>query len=131
MKKLFVLALFMVTVFACAQTQTIVGSTITVTWDAPALGTIPVAQISYEVVVQPYPSGTQTLVGTIATLEQVVTFSVEGQYKLGIRTKRTVPGTPVTVLYSDYSWSDLEGTPTPWYAAYYTLPPKVVRVRIK
>jgi hypothetical protein len=128
MKKLFVLALFMVTVFACAQTQTIVGSTITVTWDAPALGTIPVAQISYEVVVQPYPSGTHTLVGTIATLEETVTFATEGQYKIGVRTKRTVSG---TVLYSEYSWSDLEGTPTPWYAAYYALPPKVIRVRIK
>jgi hypothetical protein len=123
-----ILVLILVALLACAQTQTIVGSTITVTWDAPALGTIPVAQISYEVVLQPYPSGTQTLVGTITTLEEPVTFAVEGQYKIGVRTKRTVAG---TILYSDYSWSDVEGSPTPWYAAYYALPPKVVRVRIK
>jgi len=131
MRKLLIFVLLLAALSACAQTQTIVGSTITVAWDAPALGTIPVAQIAYEVVMQPYPSGTQVILDTIATLEEIVTFAAEGQYKLGVRTKRTVPGTPVTILYSGYSWSDLEGTPTPWYAAYYALPPKVVRVRIK
>jgi hypothetical protein len=131
MKRLFVILLMFVALAACGQTQTIVGSTIIVVWDAPAFGTIPVEQINYEVVVQPYPSGTQTIVGTIPTLEQVVTFTVEGPYKLGVRTKRTIPGTPIIVLYSDYSWSDLEGSPAPWYAVYYALPPKVIRVRIK
>jgi hypothetical protein len=124
-----VVLLVLVALMACAQTKTIVGSTITVTWDAPALGTIPVAQISYEVVLQPYPTGTQVLLANVATLEEPVTFSAEGPYKVGVRTKRTVPDG--TVLYSAYSWSDVEGSPAPWYAAYYASPAKVLRVRIK
>lgn len=125
--------LVLLTVLVClnagCQTKTIVGSTITVQWDAPALGTIPVAQISYELVLQPYPAGTQVLLATVGTLEEPVTFSVEGNYKIGIRTKRTTPDG--TLLYSAYSWSDVEGSPAPWYAAYYATPPKVLRVRIK
>ncbi len=119
----------MVAASLSCQTKTIVGPTITVAWDAPSLGTIPVAQISYEVVLQPYPTGTQVLVATVATLEEPITFTVEGPYKIGVRTKRTVPDG--TILYSAYSWSDVEGTPAPWYAAYYASPAKVLRVRIK
>jgi hypothetical protein len=110
------------------QTKTIVGSTITVTWDAPALGTIPPAEIAYEVFSQPRPSGTVVLVGTVSIVEQVITFTVEGPYRIGVRTKRTAPD--ATVLYSDYFWSDVDGT-TPWYAVYYASPAKVQRVRIK
>ena len=124
-----VLLTILVTLAAQCQTKTIVGSTITVMWDAPALGTIPVSEIGYEVVLQPYPSGTAVLVGTVTAVEQAITFSAEGNYKLGIRTKRTTPDS--TILYSAYSWSDLEGSPAPWYAAYYATPPKVLRVRIK
>jgi hypothetical protein len=125
----FVLLATLVAVSISCQTKTIVGSTITVAWDAPALGTIPVAQISYEVVLQPYPTGTQVLLATVATLEEPITFTAEGPYKIGVRTKRTVPDG--TILYSAYSWSDVEGSPAPWYAAYYASPAKVLRVRIK
>jgi hypothetical protein len=123
-----VLALALLTLSACAQTKMVVGNTITVTWDAPALGTIPPAEISYEVVVQPRPSGTVTLVGTATMIEQVVAFTVEGPYRIGVRTKRTTPD--ATILYSAYFWADVDGT-TPWYAVYYATPPKVERVRIK
>ena len=111
------------------QTKTIVGSTITVTWDAPSLGTIPAAEMSYEVWMQPYPSGTSVLVGTVTAIEQAITFSAEGPYRIGVRSKRTtVDG---TVLYSDYLWSDAGGAPQPWYAAYWKSPARVERVRIK
>jgi hypothetical protein len=130
MKRFLLVALLVLTALSVScQTKTIVGSTITVAWDAPALGTIPVAQISYELVLQPYPTGTQVLLATVATLEEPITFTAEGPYKVGVRTKRTVPDG--TILYSAYSWSDVEGTPAPWYAAYYASPPKVLRVRIK
>lgn len=130
MKRFLLVALLALVALAIGcQTKTIVGSTITVAWDAPALGTIPVAQISYELVMQPYPTGTQVLLATVTDLEEPITFSAEGAYKIGVRTKRTVPDG--TVLYSAYSWGDVEGTPAPWYAAFYASPAKVLRVRIK
>jgi hypothetical protein len=130
MKRLLAIAILaMVVLLSCeAQTKIIVGSTITVTWDAPALGTIPVSEVSYEVVVQPRPSGTLVLVGTTTALEQVVIFSTEGPYKIGVRTKRITAD--ATVLYSGYFWGDVDGTET-WYVVYYAAPPKVIRVRIK
>lgn len=132
MKRLLTIAILTLAVLlSCdAQTKTIVGSTITVAWDAPALGAIPAAEISYEVALQPYPSGTQTMVGTISALEEPVTFSAEGQYKIGVRVKRTVAVTG-DILYSAWAWSDLEKSPSPWYAAYFASPPKVLKVRIK
>jgi len=130
MKRFLLVALLALVALAIGcQTKTIVGSTITVAWDAPALGTIPVAQISYELVMQPYPTGAQVLLATVTDLEEPITFSAEGAYKIGVRTKRTVPDG--TVLYSAYSWGDVEGTPAPWYAAFYASPAKVLRVRIK
>jgi hypothetical protein len=128
--KYIIAILLLVAVFAGCQTKTIVGSTITVQWDAPALGTIPPAEMSYEVWLQPYPTGTAVLMATVATLEQPITFSAEGAYKIGVRSKRTV-ASDSTVLYSTYLWSDVAGTPQPWYAAYYVTPAHVDRVRIK
>ena len=128
--KRFLLAALMVLVAlgACSQTKMIVGSTITVTWDAPALGTIPPAEIAYEVFAQPRPSGTVVLVGTVTAVEQVISFTVEGPYRIGVRTKRTTPD--ATVLYSAYFWADVDGS-TPWYVVYYKSPDRVDRVRIK
>ncbi len=128
MRRLMILGLLLVALVGCGQTKTIVGSTITVTWDAPTLGAIPPAEIAYEVVLQPRPSGTVTLVGTATMIEQVVAFTVEGPYRIGVRTKRTTPD--ATVLYSAYFWNDVDGT-SPWYAVYYAVPARVERVRIK
>jgi hypothetical protein len=130
MKKLFIIIFLLLTLIACAQTKTIIGPTVTVAWDAPALGTIPAAEVSYEVWVQPYPSGAAILVATLAAVEQAVTFSVEGAYRIGVRTKRIV-ATDGTILYSAYSWGDVEGSPAPWYVAYYATPPRVLKVRLK
>lgn len=129
MKKVLILALLLVALVGCAQTKVLVGKTITLAWDAPALGGIPLSEVSYEVYLQPYPTGTSTLVGTVTALEQVVTFAVEGRYKIGVRTKRTTADG--TLLYSSYSWSDVDGTPSPWYVVYYENPARVERVRIK
>ncbi len=129
MKRMSIITVLILLAFAIGcQTRTIVGSTIVIEWDAPDLGTVPASEITYEIVYSPYPSGTMVVVATIITLEQPITFAVEGKYKVGIRTRRDVDG---EVFYSEYSWSDVEGAPTPWYAAYYLMPPKVQRIRIK
>jgi len=127
MKYVVALLLFVASLAGC-QVRTIVGSTIIVEWDAPDLGAIPPAEITYEVYMEPYPGGAAVLIGTVATLEQPITFTVEGKYKIGVRTRRDVDG---ETLYSEYAWSDVEGSPVPWYAAYYLMPPKVQRVRIR
>lgn len=125
-----VLVLVLVALTACAQTKTVVGNSITVTWDAPALGDIPPAQISYEVMTEVYPSGAQVLVGTATSVEQSITFTVDGStFKIGVRTKRTTA--TGEVLYSDWLWSDVAGTPQPWYVVYFKSPDRVLRVRIK
>ena len=130
MKKIaLILLLCLVALGACGQTKVVVGKNITVVWDAPVLGGIPVAEIAYEVVVEPYPTGVAVLVATIATLEQLITFAVEGPYRIGVRVKRTVADG--TVLFSEYLWGDIEGSPQPWYVVYYATPPRVQRVRIK
>jgi len=131
MKQIFlVMLLALVAMSVSCQAKIIVGSTMTVEWDAVDQGTIPASEVTYEVWVQPFPSGTPSLVATVATLEQPVTFSVEGAYRVGVRTKRTVEADG-TVLYSEYLWSDIEGSPQPFYVVYYTLPSRIMRIRIK
>jgi len=132
MKRIAVAAMLIVCMAAAisCQTKTIVGATMIVQWDAPALGIIPAVEVGYEVWLQPYPSGTSVLVATIVTFEQVVTFTLEGAYKIGVRMKRTVVADG-TVIYSPYNWSDIDGSPSPWYVVFYLSPPKVLRVRIK
>ena len=117
-----------ITVCVGCQTRIIVGSSMTLAWDAPDLGDIPAEQISYEVVLAPYPTGDLALVATVATLEQAVTFASEGKYRLGVRARRDVDG---EVLYSDYLWGDVEGSPQPWYVVYYRLPPRILQLRVK
>jgi hypothetical protein len=130
MKRLILMwALILVALSACAQVKTYTGSTVTVAWDAPDLGAIPPSEISYEVVIAAYPSGDVVPMATIVTLEQPITFSAEGAYRIGVRAVRTLPDGDK--LHSDYSWSDLEGVPQPWYTAYYAAPARVLRVRIK
>lgn len=120
-----------VAVFAGCQTPTTVGRTLTIQWDAPALGSIPPSQINYIVSIAPYPSGASSAVGSSTMTEYTITFAAEGAYKIGVVTVRTIPGTPPLVLYSPYSWSDADGSPAPWYAVYYTVPDRVQRVRVK
>lgn len=131
MKKWMAVVLMVLVAMAVScQTKIIVGSTLTVEWDAVGQGTIPASEISYEVVYTPYPSGAVVLVATVATLEAPITFTVEGAYRIGVRTKRTVAADG-TVLYSEYLWGDIEGSPQPFYVVYYTLPARIERVRIR
>jgi hypothetical protein len=113
------------------QTPTQVGKTLTIQWDAPSLGSIPPAQVSYIVSIAPYPTGASSYVGTTTATEYMITFAAEGAYKIGVVTVRTIPGSPPIILYSAYSWSDAEGAPAPWYAVYYTAPDRVQKVRVK
>lgn len=115
---------------ACQTTKIVVGSSIVVEWDAPVLGMIPPSEVSYEVGFQPYPSGAFILVATITTFEQTITFTTEGAYKIGVRTVRTV-ATDGAILTSAWTWSDVDGVPTPWYVVYYATPGSVIRIRIK
>ena len=129
MKRLMIAGLLVLVAMSLScQVRTIVGSTAIISWDEPDLEGTPASQISYEVFMGPYPSGAMVLIGTVATLEQPITFTVEGRYKIGVRTRRDVDG---ETFYSEYAWSDVEGSPVPWYAAYYLLPPKVQRIRIR
>jgi hypothetical protein len=129
MKRLIVVvALLVAAALAGCQTLTVVGSTIVVEWDKPDLGSIPETEVSYEVYLAPYPGGLGTLLATVTSLEQPISFTAEGKYRIGVRTKRTFTGGEV---FSPIAWSDVEGAPAPWYAAYYAAPPKVQRVRIQ
>ena len=128
-RRMLIIVLALVSIAACAQTKTVVGNSITVAWDAPPLGAIPPAEISYEVVLQPYPTGTAVLVATTAALTQAVTFATEGSYRVAVRAKRTTPGGDI--VYSPYLLSDVGGTPTPWYIVSYASPGGPLRIRIQ
>lgn len=125
MRKLFCLvALMFVGMLASCQTMVVIGDAITLQWDPSVL-----TGISYEVVMESYPaSGLIQVIATTTALEQLVVFSTEGRFHLGVRAIRTVDG---VTLYSDYSWSDVEGAPQPWYVAYYQAPQRIERIRIK
>lgn len=129
MRRVLLVAVMVIVAMAAAcQNRVIVGQTFTVAWDAPALGTIPPAEVAYEVVVETRPGGVQRSLGDSAALERAITLESEGKYRVGVRTVRTVDG---EVLFSEFAWSDVEGTPAPWYAAFYAVPAKVIRVRVK
>jgi hypothetical protein len=100
---------------------------ITVGWDAVtklADGTdIPMGDaVAYQVYTKK-GTGTEVLVGEVNSLQQTITFTVEGEYLIGVRTKRTITGGVVT--YSDITWSnsaDVVAVPVPFSVGYY-LPP--------
>jgi hypothetical protein len=120
MKRIMILLLILVVgVVAFAQTA-IVTSNPTVGWQAVTKlsdGTVvPTGDIiSYDVVISPYVSGqapVPTFLANVSSLNYHVTFSGEGQYVVGVRTKRVV--SDGTVMYSDYVWSSVGGTPSPF-----------------
>jgi hypothetical protein len=51
-----------------------------------------------------------------------------GNYRVGIRAIHHEAGINT---YSDYVWSNIEGTPEPWYASYNVPAGKVLRLRVK
>ena len=50
------------------------------------------------------------LQGETSELTFTLTFTVEGEYVIGVRTVRT---TPIGVVYSEINWSDVNGVSTP------------------
>jgi hypothetical protein len=96
---------------------------VTVAWDQVSdTGTI-----SYEIFVAPYPLPDPLDLGTLdppietTALEATVSFSVEGSYTVGVRTKKSING---EILFSDINWSHQNGaaTPNPFIVGYY-IPP--------
>jgi hypothetical protein len=122
--------LLAVCLVASCQTKVVVGQSLEVEWDAPSLGTIPPAEVTYEVGIQGYPSGAFTLIATVPGTGGVVTFAAEGAYRVMVRTVRTVVEDG-TVLPSEWAKSDEVGTPSPWYVVFYATPGSVIRIRIR
>ena len=65
-----------------------------------------------------------TLVGETTDLTETITFTAEGNFVIGVRTKRVLADD--SVVYSDMNWSDVNGesTPTP-FVVRYILPPEM------
>ena len=102
---------------------------VTIGWDAVtklADGTnIPTGDvISYQVYTKK-GTAAEVLVGEINSLQQTVTFTVEGEYLVGVRTKRAITGG--AIVYSTITWSnstDIAAVPVPFSVGYY-IPPAV------
>lgn len=103
---------------------------ISVAWD-PVSST---GEITYEVfyssypVVDPLDFDAHVLVVETPTPTAVITFSEEGKYAIGVRTKKVIDG---EILYSDMNWSYENGlsTPNPFIVVYYVPPDAVLNLR--
>jgi ribosomal protein L27 len=100
---------------------------ITIAWDAVTKladgTTIPAGDVIAYQVYTKKGTGAEVMVGEANSLQQTITFTVEGEYLIGVRTKRTITGGVVT--YSDITWSnsaDVVAVPSPFSVGYY-LPP--------
>ncbi len=119
MKKLLVLGFVILMAFSISGQEVVYTSQITIEWDAvaPQGGDV----ITYEVWIN--DGSTQTLIAETADLFYTITFSVDGNYILGVRTVRTITATSDR-FFSDLNWSDVNGTrtPNPFIARYYIGP---------
>jgi len=105
---------------------------VTVAWD-PVSDT---GVITYEVFVAPYPLPDPLDLGTLdppvetAATEATVSFSIEGAYTVGVRTKKQVD---TEILYSEVNWSFENGanTPDPFIVGYYVPPDAPLTLRIQ
>lgn len=105
----------------------------TVEWD-PVDKIHPDDLIAYQVFRAPYPytgdrqdvNAVEDLGGTTNT-QMTITFTVEGEYIIGVRTVRAVQGTEV-IKYSDLIWSDIDGDP-PFVIRYYETPDSPPAIR--
>lgn len=128
MKRAWVIAVILLIFVASVGFGAVVYTNqITVGWDAVTkLGdgtTIPAGDaIAYQVYTKK-GTAAEVLVGEINSLQQTITFTVEGDYLIGVRTKRTVTGG--AIVYSPITWSnstDVAAVPVPFSVGYY-LPP--------
>jgi hypothetical protein len=132
MKKVWiVLVAALCVMFSVGYAGIVYTNQVTVGWDAVtklADGTnIPTGDaVAYQVYTKK-GTGAEALVGEVNSLQQTITFTVEGEYLVGVRTKRTITG-GVTV-YSSITWSnstDVAAVPSPFSVGYY-LPPGAPR----
>ena len=133
MKRLLVLAFLVLAVlgWAAPVTTPVTASPATILWDPiTKLGdgsAIPAGDtIAYELYMQPCTSagvatGTATLVATVTSGTGSLVLAAEGWYVVGVRTKRTLSGSG-SVVFSDYAWSQVVGSPNPWFLAYNKAP---------
>ena len=105
----FVLLLSLLSVSIAQEVQ--YTNQITIAWD-------PVTQLTDG---SPIPAGdvityeifkADELIGETAELQYTVTFDQEGEYKVGVRTKRQVASTG-DIVYSEINYSDQNGESTP------------------
>lgn len=59
--------------------------------------------------------------GFTSTLQMTITFTVEGDFVIGVRTVRDVHGGGV-FTHSNLIWSDIDGMPVPFVVRYYKVP---------
>jgi hypothetical protein len=128
MKKAWVIAfILLIAVVSVGFGAVVYTNQITIGWDAVTkLGdgtNIPVGDlVSYQVYTKK-GTATEVLVGEVTSLQQTITFTVEGDYLIGVRAKRTVTGG--AIVYSPITWSnstDIAAVPVPFSVGYY-LPP--------
>jgi hypothetical protein len=116
--------LLLVVVLAFGQTP-IYTNQVTVAWDEVA-PLEPSDVIAYEVFRSPFPitgdrqdPADHESLGELTPTSMSITFAVEGDYVIGVRTVRMVSGGEI--VYSDINWSDENGefTPNPFIVKFY------------
>lgn len=106
---------------------------VTVEWDE-VLPIDPADIIAYEVFRAPYPfvGDRQDIIplenlGVSMPTQKIITFSIEGEYIIGVRTVRDIKGQGI-FKYSDLIWSDIDGVP-PFVTRYYITPDSPASIR--
>ncbi len=121
-----IIILFLTAALATCQVNVPVIGSVTIAWNATP-NVLPGER--YEIYIDKYPATTApVLVTTTALFEWTFTISIEGAYRFGVRALKLVDGVTVPL---EYAWSDIDGTPAPWYVTYYKATGKVQMLRVK
>jgi hypothetical protein len=142
MKKIFlsfIILLLAAAIWAAPVSTPITVSPATVLWDPVTTLTdgsnLPAGDtMAYELWLQPCTSagvatGTATLAATVSAATSPLVLTLEGYYVVGVRAIRQISGGGSVT--SGYTWSQVSGTPNPWFLAYYRAPanPKNIRTQ--
>ena len=111
MKKIFIVLLVLLMMcLSVGYAQTIeYTNQVTVAWDVVA-PIEPTDLITYQVWTDSVMAGV-VMVGETDLLQYTITFIVEGEYIIGVGTKREVVAGDI--VYSDINWSNVNGVSTP------------------
>jgi len=107
----------------------IVGNDATFLWD-PAPGTV-----TYEIYRSDYPvtspqdSATHEFLGEVAVTTYTVTFLNEGQFAVGVRTKKI--DFDGIAWFSAITWCHIEGVPSPFVLRKFELPEAIENLRLQ